>query len=110
MDFVKTETYTQVKPGENSVENVLNEVENYHLKFSDEHLIIDFSEKNNTNIDNLLVFLNISATCKENGTSFVIICNGIDIDEIPDEINVVPSFTEAKDILEMDAIERDLGF
>ena len=54
--------------------------------------------------------MDISTSRKENGTSFVLICKGIDIDEIPDEINVVPTFEEAVDILEMDAIERDLGF
>jgi len=40
----------------------------------------------------------------------VIISKGINIDKIPEELNVVPTFTEATDILEMDAIERDLGF
>jgi hypothetical protein len=54
--------------------------------------------------------LDISTAHRENNTSFVIICQGIDIDDIPDEINVTPTFTEALDILEMDAIERDLGF
>ena len=42
--------------------------------------------------------------------SFVVICNGIDIDDVPDEINVVPTLQEAEDVLEMEAIERDLGF
>ena len=57
-----------------------------------------------------MLFLKLSEGHRQNGTSFVIIFEGIDIDEIPDEINVVPTFTEALDILEMDAIERDLGF
>ena len=35
---------------------------------------------------------------------------GIDIDDIPEELSVVPTFIEALDMLEMDAIERDLGF
>ena len=57
-----------------------------------------------------MLLLELSTSHRENGTSFVIVCKDIDIDEIPDEINVVPTFTEALDILEMDAIERDLGF
>ena len=35
---------------------------------------------------------------------------GIDIDAISEEINIVPTINEALDILQMDAIERDLGF
>ena len=57
-----------------------------------------------------MLFLELSSQHRENGTSFVLICKGIDIDEIPEEISVVPTITEAVDILEMDAIERDLGF
>ena len=57
-----------------------------------------------------MLFLNLSEIHKQNGASFVLICSEINIDAIPDEINVVPTFTEAIDILEMDAIERDLGF
>jgi len=42
--------------------------------------------------------------------SFVIVFNGINIDNIPEDIVVVPTLTEAKDIIEMENIERDLGF
>ena len=106
----KTEKYTIIKSGENSVQDLLTEIEINYSEFENEHLIIDFSEKINTNIEELILFLKLSTHHRENGTSFVLISNGIDIDEIPDEINVVPTFTEALDILEMDAIERDLGF
>jgi len=61
-------------------------------------------------IEEITLFLSLSKNHRENSTSFVVISKGIDIDEIPDEINVVPTFIEAIDILEMDEIERDLGF
>ena len=54
--------------------------------------------------------MNLNNQHRKNGASFVLVCNGINIDEIPDEMNIIPTFTEALDILEMDAIERDLGF
>ena len=54
------------------------------------------------------LFLNIANDKRENGTSFVLIITGINIDDVPDEINVVPTMIEAFDTLEMDAIERDL--
>ena len=110
MKITKTEKHTLLKPTEESLELFLENLEKLLKDFNDEHLILDFSEKINTKLKELLLFLKISKRHRENGTSFVIIFEGIDIDEIPDEINVVPTFTEALDILEMDAIERDLGF
>jgi len=41
--------------------------------------------------------------------SFVIVYDGINFDDLPDEIIVVPSLDEAKDLIEMENIERDLG-
>jgi hypothetical protein len=52
--------------------------------------------------------LDTANTYRENGTSFVLIVKGIKIDTIPDEINAVPTLSEAIDVLEMDAIEREL--
>lgn len=110
MHITKNEKYTQVKPEQESVKNFFTDFINKYSEFKNEHLLVDFSEKINTQIEDLLLFLDISTSHRENGTSFVIICEGIEIDDIPDEINVTPTFTEAVDILEMDAIERDLGF
>ena len=110
MTITKTEKYTLLKPTENSVKTFHSNLLNNLVNFKGEHLIIDLSEKINIDIEEIIIFLNISTQHRENGTSFVLICNGIDIDDLPDEINVVPTLTEAIDVLEMDAIERDLGF
>jgi hypothetical protein len=40
----------------------------------------------------------------------VIVTDRVDFDEMPDEIVVVPTLQEAYDIIEMEEIERDLGF
>ena len=110
MIITKTEKYTLLKPDKNSMDLFFESFKIKYSKFKDQHLILDFSEKINTKVKDLLLFLELSSQHRENGTSFVLICKGIDIDEIPEEINVVPTITEAVDILEMDAIERDLGF
>ncbi|MDO9261508.1 MAG: ribonuclease Z, partial [Flavobacteriaceae bacterium] len=79
-------------------------------EFIDEHLIIDFSKNFNIDLKDLFVFLNVSEKHRNKNLSFILIVNGIDFDELPDELIVAPTLTEAKDILEMEAIERDLGF
>ena len=51
----------------------------------------------------------MSNTHRQNGHSFVIVTNNIDIDSTPEELIVVPTLIEAKDIIEMEEMERDLN-
>ena len=99
-----------VKPENESVLDTFKFITKNYADFANYHLIIDFSKKINIIIKELMLFLDISVNHKRNGTSFVIVSKGIDIDDFSDEINIVPTVNEAYDILEMDAIERDLGF
>jgi len=110
MVVTKTNTYTHIKPTEISVGEFFSAFKDLHKEFKTEHLIIDFSDKINIKIKEILLFLKLSLHHRKNGTSFVLVCEGISIDDLPEELNVVPTFNEALDILEMDAIERDLGF
>ena len=107
---MQTESYILLKLTENSIKKFKDIFDEKYSKIAEEQIIIDFSEKINIEIQELLLFLKVSSKHRTNGMSFVIICTGIEIDEIPDKLSVVPTLTEALDILEMDAIERDLGF
>jgi hypothetical protein len=42
--------------------------------------------------------------------SFVIVASDLDFNSVSDKLTVVPSLLEAHDIIEMEEIERDLGF
>ena len=110
MKIKQTDNYVLLKYTENSIEEFKVNFDEKYPKIAEEQIIIDFSEKINTNIEELFLFLDLSTNHRENGISFVIICSEIDTDDLPDEICVVPTFSEALDILEMDEIERDLGF
>lgn len=110
MIVIKAETYTHIKPTQNSVKQFFSAFKERFKEFKGEHLIIDFSDNINIEIKEIFLFLKLSVQHRKNGTSFVLVCKGISIDDLPDELNVVPTFNEALDILEMDAIERDLGF
>ncbi len=110
MDISNPKDYTLITSTENSFKEFYTPFINQDLHKVSNHKVVQLSENLNTTITNLLLFLKVADEHRNNGISFVIICNGIDIDEIPDEINVVPTIIEAEDILEMEAIERDLGF
>jgi hypothetical protein len=106
----------------NSFQN-LTEINQEHLSTPEfiNKINADFSLFSNNNIIVILVslipltrselseFLLLSNTHRENGHSFVIVTNNIDIDSIPEELIVVPTLIEAKDVIEMEEMERDLN-
>jgi hypothetical protein len=110
MEISNPKNYTCIISTESSFDEFHTAFTSQNLHQVSKHKIVQLSENLNTTIANLSLFLNVANEHKSNGISFVVVCNEIDIDEVPDEINVVPTIIEAEDLLEMEAIERDLGF
>ena len=94
---------------ENTVSNFFIVFKEKYSNFEGANLMIDFSDLKGVKTENLILFLQLSENHRNDGTSFVIVVNGIDFDSLPDEIIAVPTVQEAKDIIEMEKIERDLG-
>ncbi len=78
--------------------------------FQDQNLIIDLLPYTHLTIEQLLLFIDISNNHRISKHSFVVVNSALDPDIIPDEIMVVPTLLEAQDVIEMEEIERDLGF
>jgi hypothetical protein len=74
------------------------------------NLVIDLLKYKQLKLPHLLLFLKLSNYHRSTKHSFVLVNDAIDIDEIPDELIVTPTLEEAGDIVEMEEIERDLGF
>lgn len=110
MNILKNERETILKPENQSALDFFSDFKKKYTTFIDDNIIIDFSDFKGVNTENILLFLQHSKTSRDNGMSFVIVVNGIDIDSLPENINIVPTIAEAKDIIEMEKIERDLGF
>jgi len=55
-------------------------------------------------------FLPLSKTHKKAKKSFVVVTSEPDFNAVSDKLEVVRSLQEAHDIIEMEEIERDLGF
>jgi hypothetical protein len=77
-------------------------------KLKNDHLIINLFSFDRLKQGDILEFLNLSNTHRSFGKSFVLVSEGLSFDEIPDEVCLVPSLQEARDIIEMEEIERDL--
>ena len=110
MIIEKKQDYILVSPNGNSFEEFLANFKNKHQEIENAHVFLSFSNKINIKERDLFVFLDYSNKHLEKETTFIIICNTIDVDNFPETFNIVPTLQEAEDILEMENIQRDLGF
>ena len=110
MKIEKKEKYTLISSDENSFSDFYKSFLEQKSTLETVHVILHISDKFNANKEEFLLFLVIAEEKKENGTSFVIINTNINVDDFPDNFNIVPTLIEAEDILEMEAMERELGF
>lgn len=74
------------------------------------NVVLVFPKKSSIRNKDFLVFLDIAQEKNGNGTSFVIISNEVSIDDVPEGLNIVPTLQEAEDIIDMENMERELGF
>lgn len=88
----------------------LDKVSNEYNSYKGVNLILDLTQDNGITLENILAFLSLSNTHRKAKKSFVLVANDVDFSEMPDEMVVVPTVLEAHDIIEMEEIERDLGF
>ena len=110
MIIEKKENYTLISSNENSFDVFYSSFLKAEKELKKEHIVIQFSSDNKVNNKDILLFLDISTQKKENGTSFVVVTTDVDIDNFPENFNIVPTLQEAEDIIEMEVIERELGF
>ncbi len=93
-----------------SVQSLVQSIEGMYDKFKNGHIIVQLSSLETIELEDIIEFLRVSNNHRSAKKSFVVISDKVDLDEMPDEIVVVPTRQEAYDIIEMEDIERDLGF
>lgn len=87
----------------------MNNFKASYPEIKNDNLILNLVTLHSLTEKNILDFLEISKAHRANGKSFVLVSDCINYDDVPDEICLVPTLQEARDIIEMEAIERDLG-
>ena len=110
MTVIEKENYKILQDEENDVKNFASFLEYKHEKFRDENLVVDILKYNQLQLVELLSFLELSNKHRKTKRSFVIVNNTVHMDAVPEELVVVPSLKEAEDIIQMEEIERELGF
>ena len=106
----KKEKYCLISSDEHSLKAFQDAFFGKVADFKTVHVVLQISEEINIENEEFSLFLNVAVQKKQEGTSFVIVNTIVNIDMFPETINIVPTLQEAEDILEMEAIERSLGF
>jgi anti-anti-sigma regulatory factor len=101
---------TIIKDTESNSAVFLEKLTNQYNSFKATNLILDISHDNSVDIKAIKSFKELSKQHRKAKKSFVIVAEGIDFNEVPSSILVVPTLLEAQDMIEMEEIERDLGF
>ena len=82
---------------------------NIYKEIIDKNIIINFGENNIFSSSFLDKLSNISISHKNLNLSFVIVSSLLKSESIPESLVWSPTLYEAKDLIEMDEMQRDLG-
>lgn len=101
---------TSIKDTQGDLVSFLMKVTHEYKSFEKSNIIIDISAHKSLSAKEINSFMALSKIHKKNKKSFVIATSELDFNAISDKLAVVRSLQEAHDIIEMEEIERDLGF
>ena len=92
-----------------SVSKCLENLTKEFQKIKGNNIILNLLSFDQFNVSNALEFLPFSKKHRSEKKSFVLVSDKVSYDDVPEELCVVPTIQEAKDLIEMEEIERDLG-
>ena len=110
MKIEEKSNYSLITPEATAFDAFFSDFKGTYLQLVGQHLVLELSENLNITPSEISLFLEYAVQSKTNGTSFVVVKSGINIDDFDENLNIVPTLAEAEDVIEMEAIERDLGF
>lgn len=93
-----------------SVVEMAKKIQTLYPKFKNNNVIVVLTTLKTISLEDINHFFEISNKHRAAKHSFVIVSERIDLHAVPDQLMVVPTMQEAYDIIEMEEIERDLGF
>lgn len=110
MKEIEKKSYKILWDEKDDVKSFAAYLEKNYNRFKKDNLVIDILKYGELSLEELLSFLDLSNQHRKNKHSFVIVNDAINIDRVPEELVVVPSLLEAEDMIQMEEIERELGF
>ncbi|WP_281239810.1 ribonuclease Z [Flavobacterium praedii] len=99
-----------IKDTEGDIVAFLDKINSQYNSFKEHNLILDISHDKSVDVKSIKIFSDLAKKHKKEKKSIVFVVSDIDYNKVPMSIIVVPTQLEAQDLIEMDEIERDLGF
>jgi hypothetical protein len=93
-----------------TIADLVLQINEVYSKIRNDNMIVSLSGFKALVLDDVLQFLLISTKHRSKKRSFVIVTDKFNLNDVPDELVIVPTIQEALDIIEMEEMERDLGF
>ena len=106
----ENELFTVLKDEGNRISGFVDFLEKEGEGLRQKNLALDLGEISDLEVGELLQLLPVSNAHRANGKSFVVVTPAVSIEDIPEELITVPTLVEAEDLIQMEEIERDLGF
>lgn len=110
MIFDKNGNTTIITQEKASIIELVKKIDILYERYKNDNIVVNLATLDKITSQDIVEFLQISKKHRKAKQSFVIVTNRTNLDDSPDDIIVVPTIQEAYDIIEMEEIERDLGF
>ena len=101
---------TTIRNTQGSTAEFYHKLNHEYASFKSQNLIIDLSHDKAMTMDDIKVFNEMIEMHTKGKKSIVLVTNSVNFNKVPKNIILVPTILEAHDIIEMEEIERDLGF
>ena len=105
-----TENATILKDFDINLDDLVLELNTNQQDYKNSNIILDISNFQKLKPKDLNGFVSFVKIQNANKKSFVIVISDFDFTKTSDKINIVPTIQEAFDVIEIEEIERDLGF
>ena len=106
----KFDNHTYLKDEYDSPSKFARFLDGIYDQFKGENLMLDATHYPEFLLDDALAFLPLSNKHRAEKNSFVIVTDKISYEDAPAELAIAPTLQEGIDLIEMEEIERDLGF
>jgi hypothetical protein len=110
MIFDKDGNITIITQERDSITELAKKLQVLYKRYRNDNIIVNLTSLRPLISQDVIEFLHISNQHRNAKHSFIIVTDKINVDDMPDELVVVPTLQEAYDVIEMEDIERDLGF
>ena len=101
---------TTIRNTQSSTAEFYQKLHHEYNSFKSQNIIVDLSHDKALTMDDVKLFTDLIKTHAKAKKSLVLVTNSVNFNVVPKNITLVPTILEAHDIIEMEEIERDLGF